>query len=110
MSADPTMTSNQADSRRGSPAPGANRPVVEVSGLEKVFGAGSSAVKALEGIDLTIRQGEFVSLIGPSGCGKSTLLRLIGDLTVPSAGHVLVNGKPANRARLDRDYGMVFQA
>ena len=86
------------------------RPVVEVDGVEKTFGSGGSAVKALEDIDLTIRQGEFVSLIGPSGCGKSTLLRLIADLTSPSAGRVLVNGKPAARARLDRDYGMVFQA
>ena len=44
------------------------------------------------------------------GCGKSTLLRLIGDLTPPTSGTLLVNGKPAERARLDRDYGMVFQA
>jgi NitT/TauT family transport system ATP-binding protein len=95
------------------PAPASSassRAVVEVSGVHKVFGTGASAVTALEDIDLTIREGEFVSLIGPSGCGKSTLLRLIGDLTVPSAGRVLVNGKQANRARLDRDYGMVFQA
>ncbi|MDQ3879716.1 MAG: ABC transporter ATP-binding protein [Chloroflexota bacterium] len=65
---------------------------------------------ALEGIDLTIGTGEFVSFIGPSGCGKSTLLRVIGDLTEPSDGGVEVNGKPATRARTDRDYGMVFQA
>ena len=51
-----------------------------------------------------------MSLIGPSGCGKSTLLRVIGDLVSPSAGEVTVNGKPADRARRDRDYGMVFQA
>ncbi len=51
-----------------------------------------------------------MSLIGPSGCGKSTLLRVIGDLVSPSAGDVTVNGKPADRARRDRDYGMVFQA
>jgi NitT/TauT family transport system ATP-binding protein len=51
-----------------------------------------------------------VSLIGPSGCGKSTLLRIIGDLTSPTAGVIEVNGKPASRARQDRDYGMVFQA
>ena len=84
--------------------------VVEAAGVGKVFGTGPTAVTALEGIDLTIRQGEFVSLIGPSGCGKSTLLRLIGDLTAPTSGSVAVNGKPAARARLDRDYGMVFQA
>ena len=66
--------------------------------------------EALEGIDLDIARGEFVSLIGPSGCGKSTLLRIVGDLTGPTAGKVAVNGKPAERARRDRDYGMVFQA
>jgi NitT/TauT family transport system ATP-binding protein len=85
-------------------------PVVRVSGVDKTFGTSTGAVRALEGIDLTIAQGEFVSLIGPSGCGKSTLLRLVGDLTAPSAGSIEVNGKPARRARLDRDYGMVFQA
>ena len=84
--------------------------VVSVAGVSKRFGDGETAVSALEGIDLSIRSGEFVSLIGPSGCGKSTLLRLIGDLTAPTGGTVLVNGKPARRARLDRDYGMVFQA
>jgi NitT/TauT family transport system ATP-binding protein len=84
--------------------------VVSIAGVSKRFGVGDVAVSALEGIDLSIRSGEFVSLIGPSGCGKSTLLRLIGDLTAPSSGTVLVNGKPARGARLDRDYGMVFQA
>src|SRR5579862_2922463 len=84
--------------------------VVRVAGVSKTFGAGEGAVTALEGIDLVIRPGEFVSLIGPSGCGKSTLLRLVGDLTSPSRGTIEVNGKPARRARLDRDYGMVFQA
>jgi NitT/TauT family transport system ATP-binding protein len=84
--------------------------VVSVVGVSKRFGEGDVAVSALEGIDLGIRSGEFVSLIGPSGCGKSTLLRLIGDLTTPTSGTILVNGKPARRARLDRDYGMVFQA
>jgi NitT/TauT family transport system ATP-binding protein len=94
------------------PPPASDRTtaVVEAAGVGKVFGSGPPAVTALEGIDLTIRQGEFVSLIGPSGCGKSTLLRLIGDLTAPTTGSVRVNGKPATRARLDRDYGMVFQA
>jgi NitT/TauT family transport system ATP-binding protein len=87
-----------------------SKPVVRVSGVGKTFGTESGGVQALEGIDLSIRQGEFISLIGPSGCGKSTLLRLIGDLTAPSAGTIEVNGKPARRARLDRDYGMVFQA
>ena len=85
-------------------------PVVRVAGVGKTFGTEAGGVRALDGIDLTIGEGQFVSLIGPSGCGKSTLLRLIGDLTAPSAGTIEVNGKPARRARLDRDYGMVFQA
>ena len=86
------------------------QPVVSVSGVSKVFqGSGGSRVQALDNINLDVHPGDFVSLLGPSGCGKSTLLRLIGDLIVPSAGTVLVNGKPAHQARLDRDYGMVFQ-
>ena len=84
--------------------------VVEATGVGKTFGDAETSVTALQDIDLSIRSGEFVSLIGPSGCGKSTLLRLIGDLTSPSGGTIKVNGKPAQRARLDRDYGMVFQA
>jgi NitT/TauT family transport system ATP-binding protein len=87
--------------------------VVEVAGVSKVFaprGQAAGRVEALVDIDLAVEAGEFVSLIGPSGCGKSTLLRIIGDLISPTTGTVTVNGKPAPRARLDRDYGMVFQA
>jgi len=85
--------------------------VVRLEGLEKTFALPSGeTMTAVAGIDLELRRGEFVSLIGPSGCGKSTLLRLIGDLTQPSAGSVTVNGKRAHQARIDRDYGMVFQA
>jgi NitT/TauT family transport system ATP-binding protein len=83
---------------------------VEIRGLSKSFAAGrSDAVDALADVDLTIEPGEFVSLIGPSGCGKSTALRLIGNLLEPTAGEVLVNGKPARQARLDQDYGISFQ-
>jgi len=88
-----------------------DQPVVHLAGVDKVFARGDQPVTtALEGISLDIAQGEFVSLIGPSGCGKSTLLRIIGDLTGPTRGEVIVNGKPAGQARRDRDYGMVFQA
>jgi NitT/TauT family transport system ATP-binding protein len=82
--------------------------VVSARGISKTFGKGG--VTALQDIDLEVGSGEFVSLIGPSGCGKSTLLRVIGDLVEPSSGEILVNGKSAHRARLDRDYGIVFQA
>jgi len=81
-------------------------PVVAIHGLTKSFRTG---VTALQDIDLEIGAGEFVSLIGPSGCGKSTLLRIIGDLIPATTGTVLVNGKTAHQARLDHDYGIVFQ-
>jgi NitT/TauT family transport system ATP-binding protein len=83
---------------------------VEVRTVSKVFNTGRpNAVEALADIDLTIELGEFVSLIGPSGCGKSTQLRLIANLLEPTSGEILVNGKPARKARLDQDYGMAFQ-
>jgi NitT/TauT family transport system ATP-binding protein len=83
------------------------RNVVELTGVSKTFPRGN--VRALDNIDLTLRPGEFVSLIGPSGCGKSTLLRVIGDLVEPTSGSIVVNGKSARQARNDRDYGIVFQ-
>jgi NitT/TauT family transport system ATP-binding protein len=76
-----------------------------------VFNPGATnEVVALEDISLKVEPGEFVSLIGPSGCGKSTLLRLVGDLLTPTAGEITVNGKAPSQARIDRDYGMVFQS
>jgi NitT/TauT family transport system ATP-binding protein len=80
--------------------------VVSLEGVSKSFRTG---VTALQDIALDLRAGEFISLIGPSGCGKSTLLRIIGDLIQPSSGNVVVNGKSAHQARLDHDYGIVFQ-
>jgi len=83
---------------------------VSIQGVSKVFNPGKpNEVKALDEIDLSIVEGTFVSLIGPSGCGKSTLLRLIGALAQPTEGAIVVNGKSADQARLDRDYGMAFQ-
>jgi NitT/TauT family transport system ATP-binding protein len=88
-----------------------DRPVVSLHDVVKVFGEGAGGrTVALQDIEFEAQMGEFVSLIGPSGCGKSTLLRLVGDLTVPSQGIVRVNGKSAHQARLDQDYGMVFQS
>jgi NitT/TauT family transport system ATP-binding protein len=82
--------------------------VVSIKNLSKVFGRGG--LTALQDISLEVGRGDFVSLIGPSGCGKSTLLRIVGDIIEPTAGSVTVNGKPARRARLDHDYGIVFQS
>jgi NitT/TauT family transport system ATP-binding protein len=83
---------------------------VTLEGIGKRFGDGTGAVQAVTAIDLAVGAGEFVSLIGPSGCGKSTLLRIVANLIEPSEGSVLVNGKPAHRARLDQDYGIAFQS
>ncbi len=80
---------------------------VSIRNVSKTFGKGGTT--ALQNIELEFQPGEFISLIGPSGCGKSTLLRVIGDLTEPTTGEAVIGGKPAHQARLDRDYGMVFQ-
>jgi NitT/TauT family transport system ATP-binding protein len=82
---------------------------VKLADLQKRFGDGDTAVHALDGIDLEVGAGEFVSLIGPSGCGKSTLLRVVADLEQPTSGTVLVGGKTPHQARLDQDYGIAFQ-
>ncbi len=92
------------------PNPGDVTPAVHVTNASKVFNPGkTNEVHALDHIDLDISPGEFVTLIGPSGCGKSTLLRLVAALTEPTSGDVRVNGKPADDARRDQDYGMAFQ-
>ena len=86
-------------------------PAVNLEGVSMLFNPGrSNEVSALEDISVLVRPREFISLIGPSGCGKSTMLRVIGDLLQPTQGKVTVNGKNAHQARLDRDYGMVFQS
>ena len=84
---------------------------ISAQGVNKVFNPGTEEeVIALQDIQLEVQAGEFISLIGPSGCGKSTLMRLMGDLLQPSSGELAINGKSPRQARLDRDYGMVFQA
>ncbi len=87
----------------------AEQLAVHISAVSKVFSARKGDVTALDGIDLDVAKGEFVSLIGPSGCGKSTLLRVIAGLIPASAGTVEVNGKSAEQARRDQEYGFAFQ-
>jgi NitT/TauT family transport system ATP-binding protein len=65
--------------------------------------------KALVGINVKIRKGEFVALLGPSGCGKTTLLRIIGDLLMPTEGSIYIDGGLPKNARLKKKFGMVFQ-
>ncbi len=84
-------------------------PIIELAGVAKTFESRAGATEALRALSLAVDAGEFISIIGPSGCGKSSLLRIVGDLVEPSAGVVRVKGKSARQARLDRDYGIVFQ-
>ena len=83
---------------------------VEVKRASVTYASADAPVHALRDIDLTIAQGEFVSLIGPSGCGKTTLLRVIADLEPITVGEVRVNGMSPRSARLARAYGYVFQS
>lgn len=81
---------------------------IELDGVGMTYETGSGPVEALRGINLTVREGEFVSLVGPSGCGKSTLLRVIAGLRPMTAGSVVVDGVPV--VRPIPKVGMVFQA
>lgn len=89
-----------------------NETAVEVRGVVKTFEKGR--VRALDGVDLVVRRGEFVAVVGPSGCGKSTLLHLIAALDRPDAGVIVVNGVDlAQETDLSRHrakgVGLVFQ-
>ena len=92
------------------PARPAGAAAVEISGANLTYQTADGPVHALSDVSLTVRDGEFVSLIGPSGCGKTTLLRTIADLEQPESGTVRVEGVSARAARETRRYGYVFQA
>src|SRR2546428_3938217 len=94
-----------------------NDTVIHMETVKKVFLTDEVETHALEGIDLQIKRGEFVSISGPSGCGKSTLLSIVGLLDSPTAGSYELNGKPvqdlsmSERARVrNREIGFIFQA
>ena len=80
---------------------------LQLQGIEKEFGN----VRVIRGIDLEIKQGEFVVFVGPSGCGKSTLLRLIAGLEETSAGTLMLDGRDITELPSSkRDLAMVFQS
>jgi ABC-type lipoprotein export system ATPase subunit len=91
-----------------------SEPLIQVKGVTRLYGSGESAVRALDGLTLTVQRGEFVSIMGPSGCGKSTLLNLLGALDQPTSGEIWINGehlahlKDVDRFRA-RTIGFVFQ-
>jgi NitT/TauT family transport system ATP-binding protein len=80
-----------------------------VDHVSVVFGSGPQQVKALSDVTFHIASNEFVSLLGPSGCGKSTLLRIVADLLQPTTGRVRIAGQEPKQARLQREFGIVFQ-
>jgi putative ABC transport system ATP-binding protein len=91
-------------------------PIIATRDLKKVYRLGKVDVEALRGVDCTVHEGEFVAVVGPSGCGKSTLLHILGGLTGPTSGLVLVDGNDfskmtdTDRTRFRRHkIGFVFQ-
>src|ERR1700742_2738600 len=90
--------------------------IIRVNGLTKTYQVGDVAVHALRGVDLDVKRGEFVAIVGASGSGKSTLFHILGGLTPPTAGKVLIDGKDltgmtnAERTTLRKTtVGFVFQ-
>ena len=84
-----------------------NETVAELRGVKLVYHEPARETLAVDGLDLTVRRGEFLSIVGPSGCGKTSVLSLIAGLYEPSAGSVRVLGKPPAEAR--RSVGYMLQ-
>ena len=91
--------------------------VLKTRELKKYYGKGDTLVKALDGVDIDVEKGEFVSIVGTSGSGKSTLLHMLGGLDLPTSGKVLVEGKDISRLNEEqltifrrRKIGFVFQS
>jgi NitT/TauT family transport system ATP-binding protein len=89
-------------------AAGAAADVIAVRRLGKRYGQGADSILALEGIDFSVPDREFLSIVGPSGCGKSTLLKILAGLIPATEGEALLNGTPIGGPR--RDIGVVFQS
>jgi putative ABC transport system ATP-binding protein len=92
-------------------------PVIELRGLKKRFGIGDAEHYALDGMDLTIKKGEFIAIMGPSGCGKTTLLNILGLLDRTTEGEYKLDGQevstigPRRQARIrSRQIGFIFQS
>ena len=90
--------------------------IIKVENLSKIYGKDESKVVALDNVNLTINEGEFVAIVGPSGSGKSTLLHMLGAVDTPTAGSITVNGVELSKLKDEklsqfrrRNIGLVFQ-
>ena len=93
------------------------KTILETTDLEKYYGSGETQVRALDGVSISFRQGEFAAIVGTSGSGKSTLLHMLGGLDRPTSGKVIVDGKDIFKLKDDalcifrrRKIGFVFQS
>ena len=91
-------------------------PILQTIQLTKYYQQGEHITKALDGVDLSINEGEFVAIIGTSGSGKSTLLHMMGGLDTPTSGEVIIGGKPFSKGNEEqmavfrrRHIGFIFQ-
>jgi len=93
-----------------------SEPLLHLQDIKRVYGRGDAEVRALDGVDLTIREGEFVAIVGQSGSGKSTLMNLLGCLDHPTSGTYRIHGQDVSEMDADalaslrrRTFGFVFQ-
>ena len=91
--------------------------ILETKDLRKIYGAGDTEVRALDGVDLAVEKGEFLAVVGTSGSGKSTLLHMLGGLDRPTSGEVIVDGTSLSSLKDEaltifrrRKIGFVFQS
>ena len=75
-------------------------PVAQLQGVDKVYGSGEMAVKALDGVDLTVNRGDYLAVMGASGSGKSTAMNILGCLDRPSSGSYRLNNTPVKTSAM----------
>lgn len=101
------MTADVLSILRAHTAPPPTR--ISVEALDKIYGAGPSAVTAVDNVSFEVKQGEFVALLGPSGCGKSTILNMVAGLLSKSAGAIRIDSDAVEPGEVNRKVGYVFQ-
>ncbi|MES3628901.1 MAG: ABC transporter ATP-binding protein [Longimonas sp.] len=109
-------SSAQRPSSRASTVASPAGPLLQITGLKKRYVMGSEEVWALDGIDVSVEEGEYIAIMGPSGSGKSTFMNMLGCLDTPTSGTYLLNGNDVSRYSDDelaeirnREIGFIFQ-